>query len=172
MQFQLIDELTRWTPGKTLTARKFLTMGEEYLGDHFPGFPVMPGVMMLQALTEASAWLWRITNDYAYSVIVMREVKGVKYGSFMKPGYCLELQTDLVRQADGQAVFKGKGTCEGQVCVSAQLTLAGYTIRQQHPDWDADQSATRDAELMNHWKKQWVLLANSSVTSPTSDTVG
>ena len=46
----------------------------------------MPGVLMLQTLVEASAWLLRITGDFRHSLIVLREAKNVKYGSFMEPG--------------------------------------------------------------------------------------
>ena len=59
--------------GRTLRAVKNLTLGEEYLADHFPNFPVMPGVLMLQTLVEAGAWLLRLTDDYRHSVIVLRE---------------------------------------------------------------------------------------------------
>jgi 3-hydroxyacyl-[acyl-carrier-protein] dehydratase len=57
----------------------------------------MPGVLMLQAVTEASAWLWRATTDFKYTVITLREVKNVKYGTFMPPGFVLELNTELLK---------------------------------------------------------------------------
>ena len=54
MRFHLVDRVHAWEPGKRLTASKVLTLGEEYLADHFPTFPVMPGVLMLQAVAEAA----------------------------------------------------------------------------------------------------------------------
>ena len=48
MRFHLIDRVSGWESGKSLPASKFLALGEEYLADHFPRFPVMPGVLMLQ----------------------------------------------------------------------------------------------------------------------------
>ena len=59
MRFHLIDRIDTCEPGKTLTAVKLLALGEEYLADHFPKCPVMPGVLMLQAVVEAASWLWR-----------------------------------------------------------------------------------------------------------------
>ena len=59
MRFTLLDRITELEPGVKITAVKNLTMAEEYLADHFPQFPVMPGVLMLQAMTEAGAWLVR-----------------------------------------------------------------------------------------------------------------
>ncbi|MFZ4644189.1 MAG: hypothetical protein ACOYNP_00400 [Gemmataceae bacterium] len=73
MQFHLIDKIVDCQPGKHLTAMKNLTLGEEYLGDHFPGFPVMPGVLMLQTVVEAASWLLRITEDYRFSIIALRK---------------------------------------------------------------------------------------------------
>ena len=57
------------TPVKSLVAVKNLSLAEEYLADHFPGFPVMPGVLMLEALTQAGAWLVRDMEDFAHSVV-------------------------------------------------------------------------------------------------------
>ena len=86
MRFNLIDRIVEVQPGQSLQAVKNLTLGEEYLADHFPTFPVMPGVLMLQTLVEAGAWLLRLTDDFRHSVIVLREARNVKYGTFMEPG--------------------------------------------------------------------------------------
>ena len=86
MRFNLVDRIVEVQPGRSLRAVKNLTLGEEYLADHFPDFPVMPGVLMLQTLVEAGAWLLRLTDDYRHSVIVLREAKNVKYGTFMRAG--------------------------------------------------------------------------------------
>ena len=68
MRFHLIDRIVEVRPGQTLQAIKNLTLGEEYLADHFPSFPVMPGVLMLQTLVEAGAWLLRLSEDFRHSV--------------------------------------------------------------------------------------------------------
>ena len=64
MRFTLIDRIVDFQPGVRLTAMKSLTMTEEYLGDHFPNFPVMPGVLMLEAMTQAAAWLVRAERGF------------------------------------------------------------------------------------------------------------
>src|SRR5207249_10890700 len=126
MRFNLVDEIRQLEPGRKIQAVKNLTLGEEYLADHFPGFPVMPGVLMLQALVEAGAWLLRITEDYRHSMIVLREAKNVKYGHFMEPGREMAIRVELVEQDEAQATFKGKGEVEGTATVNAKLTLARY----------------------------------------------
>ena len=83
MRFNLVDRIIEVQPGKSLRAVKNLTLGEEYLADHFPTFPVMPGVLMLETLVEASAWLLRLTDDFKHSMIVLREARNVKYGTLV-----------------------------------------------------------------------------------------
>ena len=86
MRFNLLDRIVEVQPGQALRAVKNLTLGEEYLADHFPTFPVMPGVLMLETLVEAGAWLLRLSDDFRHSLVVLREARNVKYGSFMEPG--------------------------------------------------------------------------------------
>src|SRR5580692_9776189 len=103
MRFNLVDRIIEVQPGKSLRAVKNLTLGEEYLADHFPTFPVMPGVLMLETLVEASAWLLRLTDDFKHSMIVLREARNVKYGTFMEPGRQMALRVELVEQDEGSA---------------------------------------------------------------------
>lgn len=153
MRFNLIDRIVEVRPGQALQAVKNLTLGEEYLADHFPTFPVMPGVLMLQTLVEAGAWLLRLTDNYACSVIVLREAKGVKYGTFMEPGRQMAVSVELVERGNGLAMFKGKGEMEGQSTVSARLVLAHYNLS----DRDAV-LRTADERLIRHFRELYGLL--------------
>ena len=154
MRFHLIDRIDRWEPGKTLAASKFLALGEEYLADHFPKFPVMPGVLMLQACVEAAAWLWRATTDYRHPVVVLREVRSVKYGTFMQPGRRLDITADLTRADGDAATFKAAGKNDaGEQTVATQFTLRGYGLAARGPA-----GAAADAKLVEHWKARWALL--------------
>ena len=71
MQFILIDKILELNKGSDITAIKTLSIAEEYLKDHFPRFPVMPGVLMLEGLFQASAWLVRESEDFAHSMVIM-----------------------------------------------------------------------------------------------------
>jgi 3-hydroxyacyl-[acyl-carrier-protein] dehydratase len=153
MRFNLLDRIVEVRPGQSLQAVKNLTLGEEYLADHFPSFPVMPGVLMLETLVEAGAWLLRLTDDFASSVIVLREAKAVKYGAFMEPGKQMAVSVELVERENGLATFKGKGECEGQTTVSARLVLAHYNLA----DRDASLRAT-DERLVKHFRGLYGLL--------------
>jgi 3-hydroxyacyl-[acyl-carrier-protein] dehydratase len=154
MRFQLIDKIHHCEPGKFLRAAKFLALGEEYLADHFPRFPVMPGVLMLEALVESAAWLWRATSKFEHTVIVLREVRNVKYGNFMQPGHRLDMAVSWVKVDGGNVVFRGTGTNEaGETNVSAQFTLHGYSLSNRGPA-----GVAADAKLKAHWQERWALL--------------
>jgi 3-hydroxyacyl-[acyl-carrier-protein] dehydratase len=135
MRFNLVDRIEAIEPGKMIRAVKYLTLGEEYLADHFPTFPVMPGVLMLQTLVETGAWLLRVTEDYGHSVVVLREAKNVKYGNFMEPGRKMSVTVEMAETKDGLPEFKGKGETEGTQTVSARFTLDRYNLRDQNPAW-------------------------------------
>jgi 3-hydroxyacyl-[acyl-carrier-protein] dehydratase len=153
MRFNLVDRISTVEPGKLIRAVKQLTLGEEYLADHFPTFPVMPGVLMLQSLVEAGAWLLRIGEDFRHSVIVLREAKSVKYGSFMEPGRRLEITAELVERDGERATFKGKGEVQGNPTVSARFTVATYNLRDRDPGLGA-----ADERIVQHLRTLYAIL--------------
>src|SRR5947209_1304271 len=137
MRFHLVDQIIEVEPGRHIRTAKNLTLGEEYLADHFPTFPVMPGVLMLQMLVESGAWLLRITEDFRHSVIVLREARNVKYGNLVEPGRTLEVTVELAEpladSAGGLVTFKGKGEIDGIATVSARVTVTRYNLRDRNP---------------------------------------
>jgi 3-hydroxyacyl-[acyl-carrier-protein] dehydratase len=145
MRFNLVDRILEVEPGKRIRVAKNLTLGEEYLADHFPTFPVMPGVLMLQTLVEAGAWLLRISEDFRHSVIVLREAKNVKYGNFMEPGKSLVVTAELIESDGSLATLKGKGEVEGNSTVSARFTLTRYNLRDRDPALEAT-----DVKIVEH----------------------
>ena len=157
MRFNLIDRIVEVQPGKSLRAVKNLTLGEEYLVDHFPTFPVMPGVLMLQTLIEAGAWLLRVSEDFRHSVIVLREARNVKYGNLVEPGRRLDVTVELAEPLNGTpealATFKGKGEVDGTATVSARLTLTRYNLRDRNPALQAV-----DERIINHLRALYTVL--------------
>ena len=141
MRFVLIDRIVDVQPGRSLTAVKNLSLAEEYLADHFPGFPVMPGVLMLEALTQAGAWLIRETEDFAHSVILLKSAKTIKYGSFVEPGRQLQLRVELAAHDERESTFKGVGMIDGQEMVKGRFTLTRYNLRERDPELHATDTA-------------------------------
>jgi 3-hydroxyacyl-[acyl-carrier-protein] dehydratase len=145
MRFTLIDRIVELEPGVKITAIKALSMAEEYLGDHFPGFPVMPGVLMLEAMTQASAWLVRASEDFAHSMVVLRQAANVKYGHFVEPGHTLCVTAEILSQTEEMTKLKAQGIVDGQTSVSARLVLERYNLADRHP-------ARRDADEAVRYK--------------------
>ena len=86
-----------------------MALTEEYLADHFPEFPVLPGVFMLEAATQAAAWLLRLSEDFAHSIICLKEAKNIKYADFVPPGQTLEVTVSIIKKDDRLATFKVEG---------------------------------------------------------------
>jgi 3-hydroxyacyl-[acyl-carrier-protein] dehydratase len=120
--------------GPSLVAIKNLSLAEEYLSDHFPGFPVMPGVLMLEALTQAGAWLIRDMEDFAHSIIILKQAKTIKYGSFVEPGRQLELRVEMTAHDPNECTFKGVGVIDGQEMVKGRIILTRYNLRDRSPE--------------------------------------
>lgn len=133
MKFSLIDKIEQVEPNKMLRATKSLAMGEEYLRDHFPKFPVMPGVLMIEAMAQASAWLIRISEDFAHSIVVLQEARNVKFGQFLRPGQTLHVTTTILSETDEQVVLKTEGTIDGLSRIRAQLTMRRYNLATVSP---------------------------------------
>jgi len=153
MRFHLVDRILEVVPGERIRIAKNLTLGEEYLADHFPTFPVMPGVLMLETLVEAGAWLLRITEDFRHSIIVLREAKNVKYGNFMQPGKTMVVTAELAEMDGSEAIFKGKGEMDGSSTVSARIALTRYNLRDRDPAWQA-----ADDRIAAHFRALYAVL--------------
>lgn len=109
-------------------AVKAVSLAEEYLCDHFPTFPVLPGVLMLEALVEAAAWLVRDAQDFSESVILLRRAKNVTYKSFVKPGNLLTLSVTCTRMTREESEFQGVGHSCDQEVVRARLGLTHFSL--------------------------------------------
>lgn len=134
MRFTLVDKILQLEAGKSITAIKNLSLAEEYLQDHFPGFPVMPGVLMVEGLVQAGAWLMRYTDDFAYSTILLKQTRAVKFNNFVSPGKTLNIQVDLQSSDETSCVLQGIGTVDGGTAVSAKLTLEKFNLADRNPE--------------------------------------
>ena len=133
MYFSLIDKIDSLEPGKRIVATKSLSLAEEYLQDHFPNFPVMPGVLMLEALTQASAWLIRVSEDFSHSIVVLKEARNVKYARFVQPGQTLVIEAEIVQEEGNLITLKAEGSVEGQNNLKAKLILCRYNLSDTDP---------------------------------------
>ncbi len=133
MRFNQLDKITELKPGEKIVAVRQVHDGEDYLRDHFPLFKVMPGVLMLEALFQASCCLIQATDDFKYSLLVLKEARNVKFGDFMRPGQCLTIMAEF-QKTDGNCVtMKATGMKDGNVAVSAKLIISKEDLSSKDP---------------------------------------
>jgi len=154
VKFVLIDKLTKLTPGQSAAAIKQLSLAEEYLADHFPAFPVLPGVLMVEAMVQTCAWLVRVTQNYAKSVIVLSEAKNVRYGTFVAPGDRMDVTCEATAINADTSQFKAQCMVGDQTTARAQLVLEHFNLADRHPGW-----GEQDKKLIEHFRGQFKLLA-------------
>jgi len=154
MRFILIDRILECVPGEYIVTKKNLTLAEEYLADHFPGFPVMPGVLMLEAMTQSAAWLIRLTDNYADSIISLKEARNVKYNHFVQPGQTLTLRIEILSREAGEVKVKAQGWLDDVQALSARLVLTHHGIGCDNPSL-----AWKDAAVIEKLKKVYELIA-------------
>ena len=155
MRFILIDKIVSLEPGKEIKTLKSVSLAEEYLGDHFPTFPVLPGVLLLEGLIESASWLVRQKENFAHSMILLEQARNVKYKSFLAPGGQIEYFVQAKTIEENISGFTGFGLSDGQRIVEASFGLRHFNLADKNPAM-----AAVDAEIIENMKKRWKLLSN------------
>jgi 3-hydroxyacyl-[acyl-carrier-protein] dehydratase len=125
--FLLVDRVLAIDKGKTIKALKNVTINEPFFEGHFPNRPVMPGVLMLEALAQAAALLafdaldTTPTDDMVY---YFAGIDGARFKRPVEPGDQLVLDVELLRMKAGIFKFKARALVDGDLAVEAELTCA------------------------------------------------
>jgi 3-hydroxyacyl-[acyl-carrier-protein] dehydratase len=123
LKFELIDNVLELEADRIL-AIKNVTSAEEYLADHFPTFPVLPGVMMLETLVQAARILVAKSQNTGDTPLIMAEARNIRYGNMVKPGQSLVVEVTLKGEKDGKWQMVGTGKVDGNVAVQGKFALA------------------------------------------------
>jgi 3-hydroxyacyl-[acyl-carrier-protein] dehydratase len=106
MKFKLLDTILDQSSDR-IVAIKHVSLAEEYLADHFPTFPVLPGVMMVETMVQAAR---QMLADRGDPRLVLGEVRALKFGSFVRPGEALEVEVTVSKTLqDGAFLCRGSG---------------------------------------------------------------
>ncbi len=120
----LVDRVLDWESGKKITALKNVTINEEIFNGHFPHMPVMPGVLMIEALAQAAALLSFLTEGRkpdANTVVYFAGIDNARFKRPVGPGDQLKLEVEITRRARGIWKYKAVATVDGQLAVEADL---------------------------------------------------
>lgn len=154
MRFILIDKIVSLDSGREIKAVKSVSLAEEYLADHFPTFPVLPGVLLLEGLIESASWLVRQTENFAHSMILLEQARNVKYKSFLAPGAQIEYTVQAKTIEENISSFTGFGLSQGERIVEARFGLRHFNLGDQ-----SSAMAAVDATIIENMKKRWKILS-------------
>lgn len=135
VHFNLVDRVLELTPERIVTLKQ-VSNAEEYLRDHFPTYPVLPGVMMLEAMVQAGR---RLAKEAGHGErLVLGGVRALKYGRFVRPGGVLRVEVKLAGVGETGLDMKGEavlleplaagGWEERGVAVSGRFVLRGVRV--------------------------------------------
>lgn len=153
MRFILIDKIVSIEPGRQIKTIKNVSLSEEYLADHFPTFPVLPGVLLLEGLVESASWLVRLTENFAHSMLLLEQARNVKYKSFVAPGAAIEYTVQAGDIEENVSSFTGFGCSNGENIIEARFGLRHFNLADGNPAM-----AAVDAQVIENMKKRWKLL--------------
>jgi 3-hydroxyacyl-[acyl-carrier-protein] dehydratase len=121
--FLLVDRVVELEPKKKLVGYKNVTANEDFFNGHFPGHPVMPGVLILEALAQACAILAYKSADLKPEewVVYLMSIDGAKFRKPVVPGDRLVLTADVIRQKSSVWKQRGTATVDGQVVAEAEF---------------------------------------------------
>jgi 3-hydroxyacyl-[acyl-carrier-protein] dehydratase len=133
----LVDRVLDWESGKSITAIKNVTANEEFFNGHFPNKPVMPGVLMIEAIAQAAALLSFLTMGQkpdASTLVYFLGIDNARFKRPVEPGDQLKLQVEIVKVARGIWKYKARATVDGQLAVEADLMCTLRTVDGAKPE--------------------------------------
>lgn len=120
----LVDRVLDWEAGKSITALKNVTVNEEFFNGHFPHKPVMPGVLMIEALAQTAALLSFLTMGVKpdeNSVVYFVGIDGARFKRPVGPGDQIRMHVEILRNARGIWKYKATAAVDDQIVVEAEL---------------------------------------------------
>lgn len=128
MRFCQLDSISEIIPGKSIVATKIVTGNEDYLVDHFPRFAVLPGVLMLEALYQASMFLVRATDESDLGLVFLKTAKNIKFADFLKPNDKMKVAAQIVKVDGNRYSLKATGHKLDENGEETSLAVSGRLV--------------------------------------------
>ena len=122
--FLLIDTIEELVPGEKAVAKKNVTMNEPYFMGHFPGNPVMPGVLIIEALAQTGSVAILCQDEWKGKTAYFAGINNAKFKQKVVPGDTLELTTEIIKVKGPIGVGKAVAKVNGKTACMAELTFA------------------------------------------------
>lgn len=122
--FLLVDKITDYEPGEFATGIKCVTMNEPFFTGHFPGYPVMPGVLILEALAQTGAVALLSQPEHKGKLAFFGGIKNARFKKQVVPGDVLELHCELTAQRGSVGFGSCVAKVDGKVAAQGELTFA------------------------------------------------
>ncbi|MFD1318269.1 3-hydroxyacyl-ACP dehydratase FabZ [Loigolactobacillus zhaoyuanensis] len=120
----LVDKVLAIVPGESIIAQKNVTINEPFFQGHFPGNPVMPGVLQIEALAQAGAITILSLPQFAGKTAYFGGITKAKFRQMVRPGDVLKLELTLTKLRDHAGSGKGTITVDDQIVCAADLIFA------------------------------------------------
>jgi 3-hydroxyacyl-[acyl-carrier-protein] dehydratase len=133
MRFRQLDKIIELKAGAEITAARTLSEREEYFRDHFPEFPVMPGVLTLEAMFQACNWLVRSTDEFAHSAVVLKEAINIKFAGLVRPCQILKVSAAIKKHTANLTTLSAKADVNGATVASGRLVLERFNLADRYP---------------------------------------
>ena len=122
--FLMIDEVESYVPGESSTAYKNVSEEEYYFKGHFPGNPIMPGVLMIEALAQTGAVAILSQEENKGKNALFGGINNLKFKKQVKPGDRLKLEVKIIKKKGPIGIGEAVATVDGKVAVKGELTFA------------------------------------------------
>lgn len=121
--FMLVDRITECVPGKYVKGYKNLTINEAFFQGHFPGMPIMPGVLQIEAMAQCSAPLILMLDEYKGKLALFASMENVRFKNNVVPGDRFDMEIELLKLRGPIGKSHGVGYVDGKVAVEADMTV-------------------------------------------------
>ncbi len=131
--FLLVDKVTQLTPGESITAVKNVTINEPFFNGHFPGKPIMPGVLIVEAMAQATGLLgFRTLGDVPRPdlLYVLAGVDKAKFKQQVIPGDQLILRAEILRQKGNVWIYATEAHVDGKLVASAEVKCVATNVEE------------------------------------------